>query len=434
MFMNKKRQFLVICLLVILLVILLSIIIYYQQQIQPPQANAPILPTASSSAELIASTSLPQKIETEAKDLNCNEIADPSQQNQCWRQQLTKIVQSAEVGRCQQLPDSLVSFCQRQMVTRSAIKKQNPEICFQQLSDDQSADICKTQALLSIALITRDIKFCQQITNRYDQEFCREEIQDISSHSIATSTIPQIDCSNKSCYWRVSQWSECPVCCGGGIKTREVWCEKDGKKIPEFFCDPDMRPLAQTACNSQSCYPLKVFVTSRAYSGDFGGLEEADKICTQLANRAGLCGQYRAWLSTYQESARDRLFHSLRPFARIDGQIIADNWTELTSGKLKNPINVDENGRTVERAKVWTGTNAAGYNHNRPTPATRKSLENCQNWTTQDAKGVVGSTFYTKEWWTDLTQANFGAMSCSAKNRLYCIQDINNIKPDFRER
>jgi hypothetical protein len=56
----------------------------------------------------------------------------------------------------------------------------------------------------------------------------------------------------------------------------------------------------------------------------------------------------------------------------LDGSIIANNWTGLTSGTLLHPINLDETGAVpAGDTEVWTGTNADG---------TSTTPDTCRDW------------------------------------------------------
>lgn len=120
-----------------------------------------------------------------------------------------------------------------------------------------------------------------------------------------------------------------------------------------------------------------VFVTSQVYDGsiDGTGISGADSACQMLANNAGLpTGTYKAWLSTSTVDAVSRL-GSARAFVRVDGAPIADQASDLTSGKILNPIDLDESGndiREAENSDVWTGSTNAG---------TLSPYGTCNDWT-----------------------------------------------------
>jgi hypothetical protein len=77
----------------------------------------------------------------------------------------------------------------------------------------------------------------------------------------------------------------------------------------------------------------RVFVSSETYTGDLGGLDGADAKCQALADAAHLGGTFKAWLSTSTVDAADRLTHSTRPYTLVDGTLIANDWTDLTTVK-----------------------------------------------------------------------------------------------------
>jgi hypothetical protein len=85
--------------------------------------------------------------------------------------------------------------------------------------------------------------------------------------------------------------------------------------------------------------PYKVvFVTSTLYQASFGGLEGADAVCQSHAAAVDLPGTFRAWLSTRDVTAAERLTHAAVPYVRTDGTTIADDWDDLVDGTLAAPI------------------------------------------------------------------------------------------------
>src|SRR5438045_530753 len=68
----------------------------------------------------------------------------------------------------------------------------------------------------------------------------------------------------------------------------------------------------------------RVFVSSKAYAGDFGGITGADATCEDLASDAGLGGTWLAWLSDNDASPAARFVHANVPYALVGGAQIAD--------------------------------------------------------------------------------------------------------------
>jgi hypothetical protein len=126
---------------------------------------------------------------------------------------------------------------------------------------------------------------------------------------------------------------------------------------------------------------MSFFVTSQG-PGDganLGGLEGADAHCASLAEAAGVTGKtWRAYLSTSEENARDRI--GAGPWVNAKGQEIAAS-VEALHGET-NGINKETalnekgevmNGRGDEpnRHDILTGSNRDGTAHE----------ATCENWT-----------------------------------------------------
>jgi hypothetical protein len=169
--------------------------------------------------------------------------------------------------------------------------------------------------------------------------------------------------------------------------------------------------------------PVKiVFVTSTTHRGDFGkfaptggfgGFYAGASICQDLADAAGLEGDYLPWLNHSGGRGPYQLFQrSSVPYVRTDGVKIADNWNDLTDGSLDAAISRNEMGQYVENKSVWTGLFKNGSN-NPPS---------CSLWTDDDSGsgnsfGRVGYTTAVDYKWSFRGQSR-----CSNSARLYCFQ------------
>lgn len=191
-----------------------------------------------------------------------------------------------------------------------------------------------------------------------------------------------------------------PAICGNGIIEGEESCD-DGNQIPGDGCQE---------CAKDSL----VFISSESYKGnELGGLWGADQRCGNLAAKAGLPGAltFKAWLSTASMSAADRLIHSPGRYVLVNGLVVAQNWSALTSGTLENPIMVDELSMTNENA-VWTGTLASGE----PAPGT----EFCGDWDAES--GLDKFAGFGASTSVDATWSYIEPAGCLGAAPIYCIE------------
>jgi cysteine-rich repeat protein len=136
-------------------------------------------------------------------------------------------------------------------------------------------------------------------------------------------------------------------------------------------CD-DGNNVNSDGCDSQCRWETKiVFVSSKLYNGNLGGLAGADAKCQSLAQAAGLPGTYLAWLSTTAASPSTRFTHHNGPYVTTTGVVVAWNWSYLTYYWLSSALSVTELGTSAPispnntclgggHAVVWTGTNWDG--------------------------------------------------------------------------
>jgi hypothetical protein len=178
----------------------------------------------------------------------------------------------------------------------------------------------------------------------------------------------------------------------------------------------------------------RVFITSQTHKANFGGLAAGDNICGGAASAAGLGGTWAAWLSIAATSASSRLEHASVPYQLLDGTIVAADWTELTSGSLRHPIDHDENDNVVSptpppymtpyTGTAWTGTNDDGT-------SAGTAAYTCDDWTYSISMGsnlyggLAGINPYgedggaTGKSWTSGPDYNCSDAYASS---LYCIE------------
>lgn len=204
--------------------------------------------------------------------------------------------------------------------------------------------------------------------------------------------------------------SDCtPAVCGDGyIKVGVEECDDPGA----------FDPTAE--CCSDDCKRCRfVFATSATYYGNLdspGGYDGAISICENHAMNAGLANPqaYRPWLSDdYGSPASSRLDDSFNGlYLRIDGEIIASGWSDLTDGQLASPINISETGTGLGYTFAWTGTDILGY---------QSMADPCNdfNTTSMSVYGSAGRTNVTDSGWTE-----YSTYTCNNQFGLYCFEDL----------
>ncbi len=156
--------------------------------------------------------------------------------------------------------------------------------------------------------------------------------------------------------------------------------------------------IVDVAVDVVTPHPARVFVTASTYQGDFGGLTGADAICQKEAAAAKISGTYRAWLSDSTGSPSTRFAKQNVSYVRVDGAVVAANWTALTSGTLAAPINLTASGDSIPATdNAWTETKTDGT----PYMICGSSCF-CLDWTaTYYASSSTGKPASTDATWTD---------------------------------
>lgn len=153
-----------------------------------------------------------------------------------------------------------------------------------------------------------------------------------------------------------------------------------------------------------------VFVTSIVFSAkEVGGIEAADRMCTDLANATDGQLQTRpfvAWLSDDASDVRDRLLQQDGAFVRVDGTAVAPSWEALKTKPLLRAIDLDENG-VPHSGRVWTGTSAHGVAFG----------ASCGGWTSESGTGHYGIIGLDQPTWSQESP-----QACTSRARLYCIE------------
>ncbi len=223
--------------------------------------------------------------------------------------------------------------------------------------------------------------------------------------------------------------------------------ELDGRRCPcvsGWTCDPTTNTCvtgldaSSDADNDSTDTPVdvdislrkRVFVSSTKYKGDIGGIEAATAVCIDLAQHAGLGGDWMAFLSVPEDEAIERIV-DVGPWYLINQTtLVAANKAQLVSSDLTphldHAINMTEQGSVLEcnegdlmalynECGVWTGSFANGVGH---------ETRHCQEWTVASSiggdsgLGMVGVAEFPNAGWL-----NEGAYSdCGSERRLYCFE------------
>ena len=169
----------------------------------------------------------------------------------------------------------------------------------------------------------------------------------------------------------------------------------------------------------------RVFVSSSDFQGDMNfavdndaklvGIALAAARCQQLADEAGLTGEYKAWLSDDRTSPAQRFdtrFTGRYRLLSAANNVIATGWADLTDGTLTNPIAADETGVPPKTPNVWTNTLPDGTH--------ASNTDHCEHWTLLgDTTSVIGKSSAKDATWTTLGGGQF----CSNALRIYCFED-----------
>jgi hypothetical protein len=220
----------------------------------------------------------------------------------------------------------------------------------------------------------------------------------------------------------------CTLACEPG-----VWCG-DNVTQPEFAEECDLGVHNGTgvedehgvACDMCRLAARRAFITSATFTGDLGGVWQADARCKELAAAAGdpRAPDYYALLSTSTASAAERLTaldgDSL-PYVGFTGEKLADSLADLLAAGPAAGITFTENGDALLDARVLTGTAPGGGTF---------ADQHCQDWTSADKDhgARVGQSFpsdpgdipgwQAEGWWT-----SFASYTCEKPFfRLYCIE------------
>lgn len=184
-------------------------------------------------------------------------------------------------------------------------------------------------------------------------------------------------------------------------------------------CD-DSNGIDDDGCSNSCAKPRIVFLTSNYIgSPDFGGVNKADEFCQADANKFGIPGTFKAWLSDSNPN-HDPVFR-LNSFSftgwylmpSVPPTKLAKGWLGLQQDLL-SPLNITSNGLNdflVE--SVWTHTSISGESID--------GFNNCNNWTNKEPSMGTGVGDPQK---IDSRWSFMGPKSCGSDigSKLYCFE------------
>lgn len=226
-----------------------------------------------------------------------------------------------------------------------------------------------------------------------------------------------------------------PVC-GGDCPGANLLCARRYRCADGLtgVCASDADCPAGVACLEDACECVsassakRVFLSSTRTSNLFGVLG-ADERCNNEAAERGLGGTWMAWISGADPDAilspDTRFTKSAAPYVRLDNEIVAHSWADLTDGNLENAINVLSDGSV---AMLPTGTMT-----NTKPDGTIKYTDpgkSCQSWNSTSASFTFTSGgLHTSSAWTDATSPPLVGWPCNITTyapaiaaRLYCFE------------
>lgn len=203
----------------------------------------------------------------------------------------------------------------------------------------------------------------------------------------------------------VSPTSGAEPFCGDGFINPNEECDEGALTCFDYYCE-----------NSCVNCLLKryIFVTSIVHSANFGGLDGADHLCNDLAQKNPIIfkRKFRAWLSSSNDDAKDRFQRGLGPYYRLDNVIVVVTGEDFIKGTLIHPIISDEDG-FFRSSLVFTNTLPNG---------TKASSLDCNNWNSNkiyDYTFLGNSDKNDSRWTFDTKQS-----SCAVSRPIYCVEEV----------
>jgi hypothetical protein len=162
-----------------------------------------------------------------------------------------------------------------------------------------------------------------------------------------------------------------------------------------------------------------MFVSSDTHNGDFGGIEEADKLCQAEAVESEYTpGTYIAFLG-----ATDRVLERgaipSGGYVNTHGEVIASGLEDLFDGNIGNPVKYRADKTTATGSGyVWTGLTKEDVDDGIEIQLAY-SGSRCSEWTSTSGYGNIGHLASTGWEWANYVN---NPTSCGSNRLFYCVQ------------
>jgi len=191
-------------------------------------------------------------------------------------------------------------------------------------------------------------------------------------------------------------------------------------------------------CSATCTREVVLFVSLKRFTGDLGGPAGADAICAHAGDQSIKLPWaeqnntiFRAWIAN-PDCPLDRRFpHVDRPYVRLDGEVIADNWDDFIGGLEPGSAAMNEYGLWLEEAynlRVWTAVDGDG------TIVEQASARSCNFWTLSGDSffGAVGKADLGGVAWSQwLVEGESVVQGCHQEAHLYCLQIACDEHPEY---
>ena len=193
-------------------------------------------------------------------------------------------------------------------------------------------------------------------------------------------------------------------------------------------------------CSATCTREVVLFVSLKRFTGDLGGPAGADEICAHAGDQSIKLPWaeqnntiFRAWIAD-PECPLDRRFpHVDRPYVRLDGEVIADDWDDFVDGLEPGSAAMNEYGLWLEEAynfRVWTAVDGDG------TDVEQTAARSCNYWTLSGDSffGAVGKADLGGLAWSQWrTGGEPVVQGCHKEAHLYCLQVACDEYPEYCE-